>query len=110
MDSPTSDLILGQQCRAAAAAAGCSPAAFLKNAQESLAWQRLIVTPNFPPFPAVEQELTLGPEHLAEWPEWTADLVAPESRIERLRWPDGTVVTRLLTRRALVLGANITRA
>lgn len=110
MDSPTSDLALGQLLRAAAAASACSPSVFIKNAQESLAHQRLIVMPNFPPFPAIEEEFTLGPEHLADWPEWTADLIAPESRLERLRWPEGTVVTRLLNRRALVLGANISRA
>lgn len=109
MDIPTSDLALGQQLRAAAAAVGCSPSAFISHAQESLARQRLIQTAAFPPFPTVEEELTLGPEHLAEWPEWTAELIGPESRLERLRWPDGTVVTRLLTRRALVLGANISR-
>ena len=110
MDSLTSDLALGQQLRAAAAAVGCSPSAFISHAQESLSRQRLIQTPQFPPFPAVEAELTIGQEHLAEWPEWTAELIGPESRLERLRWPEGTVVTRILNRRALVLGANISRA
>lgn len=110
MDSPILDLALGQQLRAAAAAVGYSPAAFISHAQESLARQRLIQTPHAPPFPDVEEELTLGLEHLTEWPGWTTELIGPECRLERLRWPDGTVVTRLLDRRALVMGAHVTKS
>jgi len=110
MDSPTSDLALGQQVRAASTAVGYSPAAFIMHAQDSLERQRLIQTAHFPPFPALKEELTLGPEHFSEWPEWTAELIGPECRLERLRWPDDTVVTRLLSRRALVLGAHISHA
>lgn len=109
MNSTQSDEELGRACRSKAASLGYSPDAFLNVAEAFIIHQRWSTMPNFPPFPQIELEVTLGPEHLAAWPEWTAKLIDAGCRIQQMTWPDGTVTTRLVSRQRAVLAAEIER-
>jgi hypothetical protein len=107
MNSPTSDAELGQALRTRAAACGCSPEHFLTLAQATAEWQRHAIMPTFGPFPDPILEETITRDHLNDWPEWSARLISPGCKIEQLHWPDGTVTTRLMNPRWLVLAATI---
>ncbi len=107
MTSPQSDQELGKIFRSKAASLGYSSDALLQLAEASANFQRWTIMPNFLPWPSIELEETLGTEHLAAWPAWTAKLISPGCRIESMTWPDGTTTTRLLSSRGLVLAASI---
>ncbi len=109
MNSSISDQELGNILRSKAESLGYSPDALLSLAEAAAYFSRWSILPNFGPQPQLEIEETIGPEHLAAWPEWTTKLIPPGSRVERIIWPDGTVATRLLSPSALVLAANIER-
>lgn len=107
MNSPDNDSELGMFFRKKAAELGQSPLTLLKMAEAAALWHKWSVMPNFPPFPKEVESLVLSEVHLADWPEWSASLITPGCRIERLTWPNGTVSVRLLSPRGLVLAANI---
>lgn len=109
MNTSTSDTELGQMLRAKAAALGCSPDALLKLSEAAADFQHWSIFPNFAPFPQITAELTIGPEHLAEWPDWSAKLIPPGTRMESLLWPDSTTTTRLVSARGLVLASVVER-
>src|ERR1044071_8493361 len=107
MNSPQSDEELGRIFRGKAESLGYSPAVLMGFAEAAAHFQRWGVMPKSPPWPRVEQQETLGSEHLAAWPEWTAKLIPPGSSIEGMTWPDGTLTIRLLCPRGRVLAASI---
>ena len=77
MTTPQSDEELGRLFRAKADSLGCSPAVLMGLAEAIATFQTWSVMPNFPPFPNIDLEEILGPEHLAAWPEWTAKVISP---------------------------------
>ena len=95
--------------RAKATALGYSPDALLALAEAFAEKKRWFILPTFAPFPEFVAEHIITPEHLEGWPDWSANLISAGSRIDMLRWPDGTVVVRLLSPRALVLAATVDR-
>jgi hypothetical protein len=100
-----SDSELGQMLRTRAEASGCSPEHFLSLAETLACWQRHAHIPARGPLPTNVLVEEITDEHVDSWPEWSKRLVGPGSRIEQLTWPGGTVSTRLLTRRGLVLAS-----
>lgn len=107
MNSSTSDTELGQTLRAKAFGLDCTPDALLAHAEAVADFQRWSIIPNFAPFPQITAEHTIGPEHLEGWPDWGVELISPDCKIQRLEWPGGTITTRLLSPRGLVLAASI---
>ena len=107
MNPNSSDAELGQALRTRAAACGCSPEHFLTLAQATAEWQRYAIMPTFGPFPDPILEEAITRDHLNDWPEWSARLISPGCKMDQLHWPDGTVTTRLMNPRWLVLAATI---
>jgi len=90
-----------------AASLGWSPDALLKIAEAAADVHRWSVMPSFTPFPQILDEAMIESEQLEGWPEWSARLIPPGCRMDRLIWPDTTSTTRLLSPRGLVLAASI---
>ena len=107
MNSPTTDSELALALRKKAAELGYTPLALLSLAEAAADVNRWSVMPNFPPFPQVTDEFVILDEQLCQWPEWSAALIPPGSRMERLNWPDGTNTLRLVSPRGLVLATKI---
>jgi hypothetical protein len=107
MNSMHPDEELGKKLRLIANALGFSPEAFLEYAKKEAESQHYSVPQNFVPSPTCTSEFTIAREHLAEWPEWTSKLIPPGSKMEELCWPDGSIVQRLLSPRALVLASCV---
>jgi len=103
---PTNDREILAAVKAACSEFNYSPAAFISAARGALEWSRTAVIPNSGPHPTLIDEAEISQEILAGWPEWVQELVPAGSRWERLHWPDGSTIIRLVNPRALVLAAK----
>ena len=101
----TDDFELLKALKAAAQKANCSPYSLIHLGVGLAEWQRHAVTQAYGPYPHLVDQAEITLESLDAWPEWVATLAPAGSKWERLHWPDGSLTIRLVTPRALVLGA-----
>jgi hypothetical protein len=105
MQTPDSNEELGRQFRELSVRLSYSPHSLIKLTEEAAEYSRRSVVPNFPPFPELVAELNLAELDLEAWPDWARGLIPADGRVEKIRWPDGKEIIRLLSSRGLVLAA-----